>query len=276
MALAVCSEPAFSIRDCQKTWNKLTKFPPRNLGPHNVATMNTIKELITINDTELRVGITGTAASWHTQYQASSWVFVGNLPNKLTEGDVLVIMSQYGEVEMLDLQRDEDTGKSKGFAFLKYEDVGSTILAVDNFAGSKVLGRSIRVDHVEKYRLPKETKNKEDEEEAMKKDGTFDIYGGGGENAKKEEEQQQQQQLANENNMDRGVDLFAKPQIDEKKAEFFNHGYEMLDLDDENAGRGEVGVGSKKSKSNKKKEKKEKQEKKEDKKVHKKKKSKTK
>lgn len=43
--------------------------------------------------------------------------------------------------------RDKDTGKSKGFAFLKYEDQRSTELAVDNLGGATVLGRVMRVDH---------------------------------------------------------------------------------------------------------------------------------
>ena len=34
--------------------------------------------------------------------------------------------------------RDKKTGKSKGFAFVCYEDQRSTILAVDNLNGSKV------------------------------------------------------------------------------------------------------------------------------------------
>jgi RNA recognition motif-containing protein len=45
------------------------------------------------------------------------------------------------QIEDLHLVRDPDTGKSKGFGFLKYEDQKSTILAVDNFNGIKV-GRS--------------------------------------------------------------------------------------------------------------------------------------
>ncbi|NXY35591.1 RBMX2 protein, partial [Pomatorhinus ruficollis] len=48
-------------------------------------------------------------------------------------------------------------GKSKGFCFLCYEDQRSTILAVDNFNGIKIKGRTIRVDHVAKYRPPKES-----------------------------------------------------------------------------------------------------------------------
>ena len=46
--------------------------------------------------------------------------------------------------------RDKDTGNFKGFGFIKYENQKSTILAVDNFNGTELLGRTIRVDHVER------------------------------------------------------------------------------------------------------------------------------
>ena len=48
----------------------------------------------------------------------------------------------------VNLVRDKETGKSRGFAFLKYEDQRSTDLAVDNLGGATVLGRILRVDHV--------------------------------------------------------------------------------------------------------------------------------
>jgi len=43
-----------------------------------------------------------------------------------------------GEIVDCNLIRDKDTGKSKGFAFLAYEDQRSTVLAVDNFNGVQV------------------------------------------------------------------------------------------------------------------------------------------
>lgn len=54
----------------------------------------------------------------------------------------------------VNLVRDKKTGKSKGFAFLAYEDQRSTILAVDNFNGISLCGRTIRVDHVKDYKPP--------------------------------------------------------------------------------------------------------------------------
>lgn len=47
----------------------------------------------------------------------------------------------------------------QGFCFIKYEDQRSTILAVDNFNGIQLLGRTLRVDHKDKYALPKEVKS---------------------------------------------------------------------------------------------------------------------
>ena len=138
--------------------------------------MNTIREIEKINQQELDRDIAGTSASWHSQFANSAWVYVGNLDHQLTEGDVLCVMSQYGEVEDIHLVREEDTGKSRGFAFLKYEDSRSCILAVDNFCGMKVLGRSIRVDHVEQYRLPKKLQ----EEEASRTEGSVNTDGGAG------------------------------------------------------------------------------------------------
>ena len=58
--------------------------------------------------------------------------------------------------------RDKKTGKSKGFAFICYEDQRSTILAVDNFNGTKLAGRQIRVDHVNNYKPPKEHETDDD------------------------------------------------------------------------------------------------------------------
>ncbi|XP_006650827.1 zinc finger CCCH domain-containing protein 25 [Oryza brachyantha] len=123
-----------------------------------------VKRTQVINQKEALLGI-GEDASWHAKFKDSAYVFVGGIPFDLTEGDLLAVFAQYGEVVDVNLVRDKGTGKSKGFAFLAYEDQRSTILAVDNLNGAKVLGRIIRVDHVSKYKK----KEEEDEEELQKK-----------------------------------------------------------------------------------------------------------
>lgn len=110
-------------------------------------------------------------SSWHDQYKDSAWIFVGGLPYDLTEGDIICIFSQYGEVVNVNLIRAKDTGKSRGFCFLCYEDQRSTILAVDNFNGIKILNRTIRVDHVQEYKVPKEGKKTDEETKKLYSEG---------------------------------------------------------------------------------------------------------
>ncbi|CAN6443034.1 unnamed protein product [Victoria cruziana] len=122
-----------------------------------------VKRTQKITAREAELGISDDA-SWHAKYKGSAYIFVGGIPFDLTEGDLLAVFAQYGEVVDVNLVRDKGTGKSKGFAFIAYEDQRSTILAVDNLNGAKVLGRTIRVDHVADYK-----KREENEEEEQKK-----------------------------------------------------------------------------------------------------------
>ncbi|KAK2492919.1 hypothetical protein MC885_006149, partial [Smutsia gigantea] len=77
----------------------------------------------------------------------------------------------YGEIVNINLVRDKKTGKSKGFCFLCYEDQRSTILAVDNFNGIKIKGRTIRVDHVSNYRTPKDSEEVDDVTKELQEKG---------------------------------------------------------------------------------------------------------
>ena len=110
--------------------------------------MNQIRAVQQRNESELQLGLAGTTASWHYEKDSlSPWVFVGGLSSKLSEGDVIAVFSQVGEIEEMNFQRDARTGKPKGFAFIKFEDARSSILAIDNFNSFKILGRHLHVDH---------------------------------------------------------------------------------------------------------------------------------
>lgn len=137
-----------------------------------------------------------TEASWHADYRDTAYIYIGGLPFDLTEGDVVTIFSQFGEPVYVNLIRDKDSGKSKGFAFLKYEDQRSTDLAVDNLGGATVMGRVLKVDHT-RY------KRKDDEEEMQReqalrgqkdmKDGDFTAR-----QASEEESEEQKRPLLKE------------------------------------------------------------------------------
>eukprot|EP00301_Raphidiophrys_heterophryoidea_P019255 c4214_g1_i1.p2 GENE.c4214_g1_i1~~c4214_g1_i1.p2 ORF type:complete len:229 (-),score=69.40 c4214_g1_i1:1269-1955(-) len=130
--------------------------------------MNVVKEIQRINEREIKLGLAEKIdGSWHAHYKDSAYVFVGGIPYEFTEGDVLAVFSQYGEIVDINLVRDKDTGKSKGFAFIAYEDQRSTVLAVDNFNGIKLSGRVIRVDHCADYRQRKKRNATDDEIAAL-------------------------------------------------------------------------------------------------------------
>ncbi|KAF7206765.1 RNA-binding motif protein, X-linked 2 [Nothobranchius furzeri] len=129
-----------------------------------------VKLINELNEREADLGISETV-SWHTEYRDSAWIFIGGFPFELTEGDLICVFSQYGEIVNINLVRDKKTGKSKGFCFICYEDQRSTILAVDNFNGIKIKGRTIRVDHVKNYRPPKDNEDMDDVTKHLREEG---------------------------------------------------------------------------------------------------------
>lgn len=102
---------------------------------HQSLFFRNVKNVIKLSEQELR---SGNKTSWHDQYRSSAWLFIGGLPYDLSEGDLICVFSQYGEIVNVNLIRDKKTGKQKGFGFLCYEDQRSTNLAVDNLNGIKV------------------------------------------------------------------------------------------------------------------------------------------
>lgn len=153
-----------------------------------------IKEL---NAREIRLGIKE-SSSWHNEYKDSAWVFIGGLPFELTEGDVLAVFSQYGEIVNINLVRDKATGKSKGYCFLCYEDQRSTILSVDNLNGIKLCKRTLRVDHVANYRMPKDHDDTDDVTLKLRAEGCApEMPSAGTEESDSEEERSPPQKKKN-------------------------------------------------------------------------------
>ncbi|KAH0349756.1 RNA-binding domain-containing protein, partial [Aureobasidium melanogenum] len=108
--------------------------------------MNQIKQVQRLNERELEK-VVPSNASWHTDYRDTAYIYVGGLNLDLSEGDIITIFSQYGEPVWIRLMRDKETGKSRGFCWLKYQDQRSCDLAVDNLGGATVMGKMLAVDH---------------------------------------------------------------------------------------------------------------------------------
>ncbi|XP_030555455.1 RNA-binding motif protein, X-linked 2 [Drosophila novamexicana] len=122
--------------------------------------LTNMRNVLKLSELELK---NPSAKSWHDMYRDSAWIFIAGFPYTLSEGDIICVFSQYGEIVNINLVRDSKTGKSKGFCFLCYEDQRSTVLAVDNLNGIKIIDRTLRVDHVADYKPPKDN-DKLDEE----------------------------------------------------------------------------------------------------------------
>ncbi len=162
--------------------------------------MNAIRQTQLLNKRELE-NATPPSASWHADYRDTAYVYVGGLHLDLTEGDVVTIFSQYGNPTHLNLIRDKETGKSKGFAFLKYEDQRSCDLAVDNLGGAEVLGRLLSVDHTrykkrddedeDTYRIDRLEAKVEEETNGNGKRGSDDSDDGGAESRHKKKKRRE-------------------------------------------------------------------------------------
>lgn len=107
-----------------------------------------------LNEKELELGLAGTSASWHQEHISSPTIYIGGLPPAHDEANILAMFEQYGTIVHLNLVRHIDSNKSKQFAFAMYADPRSAILAIDNLNAIQVNGFTLRVDHVDDYRVP--------------------------------------------------------------------------------------------------------------------------
>lgn len=70
-----------------------------------------IKNTQKVTKLEVASGISD-SASWHARFKHSAYVFAGGLDYGLTEGDLLAVFAQFGEIVDVDLVRDKDSGES--------------------------------------------------------------------------------------------------------------------------------------------------------------------
>jgi RNA recognition motif-containing protein len=73
-------------------------------------------------------------------------IYVGNLSYSLTEEDLKLAFSEYGEVISAKIVMDRDSGRSKGFGFVEMGDSQSGEKAIDALDGSLLKGRNLKVN----------------------------------------------------------------------------------------------------------------------------------
>jgi len=72
-------------------------------------------------------------------------VFVYNLPVIFTDKDVKSLCGQYGAVQEVDVQIDND-GRSLGMAFVTFNDSKDTVKAREGLSGCEILHNTIEVE----------------------------------------------------------------------------------------------------------------------------------
>jgi RNA recognition motif-containing protein len=72
-------------------------------------------------------------------------VFVGGLPFSSTDDELREIFAAHGKVASANVVRDRETGRSKGFGFVEFEDTEEGKAAEKALNGSELGGRTISV-----------------------------------------------------------------------------------------------------------------------------------
>ena len=73
-------------------------------------------------------------------------LFVGNLSFNTTEGDILELFKQAGNVVSCELIMDKFTGKSRGFAFVQMGTQEEANKAIEQFHNKEFQGRALTVN----------------------------------------------------------------------------------------------------------------------------------
>ena len=76
-------------------------------------------------------------------------IFVGNLPFRAEQEDIIELFSTYGEVTNCALPLERDTGRKRGFAFVEMSDEAAEASAIEALQGAELMGRSLRINKAE-------------------------------------------------------------------------------------------------------------------------------
>ena len=73
-------------------------------------------------------------------------VYVGNLSYEVTEEDLTEIFAEYGSVKRVQLPKDRETGRLRGFAFVEMGTDAEETAAIEALDGAEWMGRDLKVN----------------------------------------------------------------------------------------------------------------------------------
>ncbi|MFH1050335.1 MAG: RNA-binding protein [bacterium] len=72
-------------------------------------------------------------------------LYVGNIPNNMTEDELTSEFKEYGEIQSLKIITDRETGNSRGFGFIEMSDNAGR-KAIEGLNDTDMQGRKITVN----------------------------------------------------------------------------------------------------------------------------------
>lgn len=73
-------------------------------------------------------------------------IYVGNLSYQMTEEDLQQLFEEFGGVTRVNIIKDRETGRSKGFGFVEMNDEEDGEKAIEALDGEENNGRNLRVN----------------------------------------------------------------------------------------------------------------------------------
>jgi RNA recognition motif-containing protein len=73
-------------------------------------------------------------------------IYVGNLSFDATEADIEHAFSEYGDVKTVNIVKDRDTGRSRGFGFVEMHDRQAGQKAIEGLNMKQIAGRAVTVN----------------------------------------------------------------------------------------------------------------------------------
>jgi RNA recognition motif-containing protein len=92
-------------------------------------------------------------------------IFVGNLYWETTEDDVEQLFASYGTVERVQILRDRETGRSRGFGFIEMPNATEAQAAIADLNGTAQWGRALTVNEAR----PREERRPRDDRDGRRR-----------------------------------------------------------------------------------------------------------
>jgi len=73
-------------------------------------------------------------------------IYVGNLSFDATEADIESAFGEYGDVQSVNIIKDRETGRSRGFGFVEMSDGQAGQQAIEGLNLKQIAGRAVTVN----------------------------------------------------------------------------------------------------------------------------------